>query len=257
MLQRFLSTQSLLKYIVRTTFIIFFSLFSSSINTKIWGIVPILDSVNTPTAQTLKRGDFNVALTAYEGGGIFNRNILAVHDNIYLGAAFDVENAIGDNNAKMNIPGVIAKAKLTDGWQDFPILVAVGYDAFYAGRYGKVETSNPFNRMIFGPHITITKPIYLLGDEQHVHFGTRMPVYPVYTPQDTEFFIGIDFPMGGFIPIFEIQHVLFDANRLKEVFFNLGFRFQFFDHLAFELDFMMAIDQRTNRMLVFEYFDRF
>ncbi|HRP70364.1 MAG TPA: hypothetical protein PLY93_12595 [Turneriella sp.] len=237
------------RYITILSFLIFPS--------WIMGVVPMLDMVNTPTAQTLKRGEFNVALTAYEGGGIFNRNMIGIHDNIYLGAAFDVENAIGYNTAKMNIPGVIAKAKLTDGWADFPILLAVGYDAFYASRYGKVNTGNPYNRMIFGPYFSITKPIYLLGDEQHIHFGTRMPVYPNYTPEDTELYIGIDFPMGMFIPIFEIQRILFDANRFKEILFNLGFRFQFFDHLAFEIDFMMGIDQRTNRMLVFEYMDRF
>lgn len=219
--------------------------------------VPMVDGVNTQTAVTLKRGEFDIALTAYEGGGIFNRNILALHDNIYLGAAFDVESAIGENNAKVNIPGVLAKAKITDGWADFPILIAVGYDAFYAGSRGKVQSDNPLNRMIFGPYFTITKPIYLFGEEQHIHAGARMPVYPNYTPEDSELYFGIDVPIGPFIPIFEIQRILFDSSRLKEVLFNVGLRFQFFDHLAFELDFMMSAGQKTNRMIVFEYLDRF
>lgn len=219
--------------------------------------IPLIDAVNTQTAITLKRGEFNVAGTLYDGGGILNRNILGVHDNVYLGVAFDAENAIGSNNAQFNIPGVIAKAKFTDGWADFPILLAVGYDAFYAGTRGKVMTENPYNRVIFGPYFTITKPIYLLGEEQHVHAGIRTPIQPVATPEDTEMYFGIDFPIGQFIPIFEIQRIVFDSNRLKETLFNLGLRFQFFDHLAFEVDLVMGIGQKTNRMIVFEYLDRF
>jgi hypothetical protein len=219
--------------------------------------MPLVDAVNTQTAVTLKRGEFNVAGTLYDGGGIMNRNILGVHDNIYLGVAFDAENAIGEENAKFNIPGVLAKAKLTDGWADFPILFAIGYDAFYAGRRGKVETDNPYNRMIFGPYFTITKPIYLIGDEQHVHAGIRMPIQPVYTPQDTELYFGIDFPMGQFVPIFEIQRIVFNSNRLKETLFNLGFRIHVFEHLSLELDLIMGINQKTNRMIVIEYLDRF
>jgi len=219
--------------------------------------VPIIDAVNTQTAVTLKRGEFDVALTAYDGGGILNRNILGVHDNIYLGVAFDAENAIGTESAKFNIPGVLAKAKLTDGWTEFPILLAIGYDAFYAGTHGKVQTDNPYNRVIFGPYFTVTKPIYLFGDEQHIHAGIRTPIQPVATPEDTELYFGIDFPIGQFVPIFEIQRIVFDSNRLKETLFNLGLRFQFFDHLAFEIDLIMGYGQKTNRMIVFEYLDRF
>ncbi len=219
--------------------------------------IPLIDAVNTQTAVTLKRGEFSVAGTLYDGGGVLNRNILGVHDNIYLGVAFDAENVIGQNDAQFNIPGVLAKAKLTDGWADFPILLAVGYDAFYAGTRGKVQTNNPYNRVIFGPYFTITKPIYLFGEEQHFHAGIRTPIQPVANPDDTEMYFGLDFPIGQFIPIFEIQRIVFDSNRLKETLFNLGLRFQFFDHLALEVDMIMGIGQKTNRMIVFEYLDRF
>ena len=219
--------------------------------------VPLIDAVNTQPDVTLKRGEFDVAVSAYDGGGLLNRNILGVHDNVYLGVAFDAENAIGENNAKFNIPGVLGKVKITDGWQDFPILLAVGYDAFYAGRRGKAQNENPYNRMILGPYFTVTKPIYLFGQEQHLHTGIRTPIQPTYTPEDTELYFGIDFPIGQFVPIFEIQRVFFDSNRLKETLFNVGLRFDFFDHLAFEVDFMMGIGQKTNRMIVFEYLDRF
>lgn len=229
----------------------------SLIPSAAFAAVPILDAVNTQTATSLKRGEFDIGVTAYDGGGIFNRNYIALHDNIMLGAAFDVQAAIGQDSAQPNIPGILAKAKITDGWADFPILLAVGYDAFYAGSRGKVQTDNPYNRVIYGPYFTITKPIYLFGEEQHIHGGIRMPVYPNYTPDDTEMYFGFDVPIGQFVPIFEVQHIVFDSSRLKETLFNLGLRFHFFEHLAFELDFMFGINQKTNRMIVVEYLDRF
>lgn len=222
-----------------------------------YAAVPILDAVNTQTAVTLKRGEYNISASAYDGGGILNRNLIALHDNVNLGVAFDVENVIGENPAKFNIPGVLGKVKFTDGFGDLPILISVGYDAFYAGTRGKVMTENPYNRMILGPYFTVTKPIYLFGEEQHIHGGIRMPIQPVYTPDDTEMYVGIDFPIGQFVPIFEIQRVFFDSSRLKETMFNIGLRFHFFEHLAIELDFMMGLNQRTNRMIVIEYLDRF
>lgn len=235
----------------------FFTLPSIGFISSLAANVPLLDAVNTQTAVTLQRGEFNVAGTLYDGGGILNRNILGVHNNIYLGVAFDAENVIGYNDAQFNIPGVIAKIKLTDGWGDFPILLAIGYDAFYAGTRGKVYTSNPYNRVIFGPYFTITKPIYLLGGEQHLHFGIRTPIQPVANPKDTELYFAFDFPMGFFIPIFEMQHIVFDSKRLDETYFNLGFRFQVLEHLAFEIDLVMGVNQRTNRMVTIEYLDKF
>lgn len=225
--------------------------------TALAAAIPLIKAVNTQTAVTLKRGEFDTAITGYNGGGILNRNILGVHDNIYLGVVFDVENAIGQNDARLNIPGVVAKVKFTDGWADFPLLLAAGYDAFYPGARAAAQVANPNYNTIMGPYFSLTKPIYLLGEEQHFHAGIRMPLQPVYTPEDTEMYFALDFPIGYFVPIIEVQHLFFDSTRLKEVLFNVGLRFQFFEHLAFELDMVMGIGQKTNRMVVFEYLDRF
>jgi hypothetical protein len=219
--------------------------------------VPLIDAVNTQTAVTLKRGEFDVAVSAYDGGGLLNRNILGVHDNVYLGVAFDAENAIGENNAKFNIPGVLGKVKITDGWQDFPILLAVGYDAFYAGRRGKAQNENPYNRMILGPYFTVTKPIYLFGQEQHLHTGIRTPIQPTYTPEDTELYLVLIFRSGSLYRSLRYNGCFSTATGSKKRCSTSACVFDFFDHLAFEVDFMMGIGQKTNRMIVFEYLDRF
>ncbi len=223
-------------------------------------VVPTLDMVDTPTAVTLPRGAYVVSFWAYNNGGLLTKAQLGLHDNIYLGASFDVENVIGENEMRMNIPGVIARVKFTDGWKRFPILVAMGYDSFYAGMTGKVQeavSGNPFNRMIYGPYFAVTKPIYLLGEEQHIHFGVRTPVQPDYVPRDTSFYISIDFPIGMFVPIFEIERVYFDYRRLQEILYNFGFRFNFIENLAIEVDLLTGAGMRANRMVVLEYMNRF
>jgi len=232
--------------------------FILGVHSGLQALVPLTDMVDTPTAITLPRGDFSVGLTGYDGGGLLTKAIIGLHDKVYLGASIDIENAIGENTARMNIPGVVGKIRFTDGWEDFPIFISLGYDSFYSGAKGKIyNAENPYNRMIYGPNVTITKPIYLFGMEQHVHGGVRTPIQPYYVPEDTSMYFSMDFPIGSFIPIFEIERIYFNNQRMKEILFNLGLRFQFFESLAIELDFMFGIDQKPNRMLVFEYIDRF
>ncbi len=131
--------------------------------------------------------------------GWSTRPSLGLLDKFFLGASFDIQNFIGKDTPEPNVPGVIAKIKFTDGWESFPISFAVGYDSFYIGEQGKRENDeNKLNRMIYGPYFVITKPIYLLDDEQHIHGGMRMPTQPDYVPEDTAYFIGVDIPLGEF-----------------------------------------------------------
>ncbi len=132
-----------------------------------------LYEIDTPTAFTLPRGSYQFSILAYDEGGVEFKTIIGLHDNIFLGVSFDMEHAIGKDKPDPNVPGVIARVKLTDGWQRFPISLAFGYDSFYLGSVGKVEDSgnneeydvdkdNNLNRMIYGPYFVITKPVYLL-----------------------------------------------------------------------------------------------
>ena len=98
--------------------------------------------IDTPTAYTIEKGTYLATLLGYDGGGIELKTIIGLHNNIYLGAAFDIQSAIGKEDAKPNIPGVIARLKFTDGWKTFPISVAIGYDSFYLGKEGKVNNLN-------------------------------------------------------------------------------------------------------------------
>lgn len=225
----------------------------------VYSILPLMDVIDTPTAVTPSKGYYDTTFTAYEEGGLQAKAGISLIDQIFLGVSFDIENAIGKENARMNVPGVIGRIKLTDGFNNFPLLVAIGYDSFYTGKTGKVEneSENPFNRMVYGPYLVFTKPVFLMGAEQHIHMGVRTPMQPYYDEDDTSMFIGFDFPMGNFIPMFEIERVYFDSNRLAQTMFNFGFRMNFIDNLALELNFITSPSERANRVFSLQYSDHF
>ena len=220
-------------------------------------MVPQLDLIDSITAVTLPQGAYDLSVSAYTAGGILMKTVIGLHDNVYLGASFDIEHLIGDERIRFNVPGVVAKIKLTEGWDSFPMLVSIGYDSFYTGNEGKAVSENPLNRVIYGPYISITKPIFLFSEEQHFHFGIRMPVQPNYTPQDTALFISFDAPIGIFVPMFEINRLYFSTKRLNEILFNLGLKLNIFDHLSFELNFLIGYKTKVNRIFVLEYASQF
>jgi len=241
----------------RTNFRLIFAFIIASLFSRVYSAT-MLDVVDTPTAYTLMKGEFNVSIWGYNNGGLLTRATVGLHDNIYLGASFDIENLIGEDEAKFNIPGVIARVKLTDGWESFPLLIALGYDAFYS--VGAQETNpgeNVNSRLIFGPYFVITKPMYFWEQEQHFSLGVRLPVQPVYAPEDTSLFISIDVPIGQFVPMFEIEKIFFNGNRFSETLFNVGFRFYLYENFAIEMNFMLNVDQPANRILTFDYIGNF
>ena len=57
--------------------------------------IPNLDLIDSITAVTLPRASYDISLTAYANGSLLTKAILGLHDNIYLGASFDVEGLVG------------------------------------------------------------------------------------------------------------------------------------------------------------------
>ena len=215
---------------------------------------PQLDIVDTPTASTLTKGNYDISLWGYNNGGIFTRAIMGVHDNIFLGVSFDVQHVIGSDKIVFNIPGVIARVKITDGWEEFPLLCAFGYDAFYTNdAIQPSQVSWTTMRMIYGPYAVVSKPVFLFNHEQHISMGLRVPVQPAFSPNDTSMFISFDFPIGKFVPMIEIERVFFNANRLSELLFNVGLRFELSEELSFELNMMFGMNKQFSRVVTFEY----
>jgi hypothetical protein len=95
-------------------------------------------------------------------------------------------------------------------------------------------------------------------DEQHVHFGVRVPAQPYYVPEDTSYFLSLDVPIGEFV-IFktEGERVYYDFDRRDDWLWSIGLKYSYFNHIGVELDIMFQKHQRGNRMLRIEYTDEF
>ncbi len=216
-------------------------------------------AIDTPTAFTIGRGAYHVSMLGYESGGIELKTLIGLHDNIYLGVSLDLQGAIGTEKPQPNVPGVIARIKLTDGWEAWPISIALGYDSFFIGRQGKVEgSSNDLNRMIYGPYIAVTKPIFLLGGEQFFSFGVRMPTQPYFDGDETSYYFALDFPLGDFFRIKgEVERIYWDLRDPEQWLLNFGFRYTYMDSLSIELGFLYQPGESMSRVLRIEYHDRF
>ncbi len=215
--------------------------------------------IDTPTAYTLDRGIYQFSFLAYNNGGLELKGFIGLHDNLFLGVSVDVESALGKDETKPNIPGVIAKLKITDGWETFPISFAFGYDSFYIGQEGRIDDAeNEIDRMIYGPYFVVTKPIYLLDDEQHLNFGIRVPAQPYFVPEDTAYFVSLDVPLGEFFTFkAEGERIYYNFDRPREWLLNIGLKYSYLNHIGVEFDIMFQKKDRANRMLRLEYIDEF
>ncbi len=214
-----------------------------------------LTNIDSPTAFTLGRGNYALSLMGYDNGGIEIKTLLGLHDMLFLGVSLDFQNAIGSETPKLNVPGVVARLKFTDGWDSWPISIAAGYDSFYIGRQGMREnSSNEVDRVIYGPYIAFTKPIYLLGGEQYVSYGFRMPTQPDYEPDESSYFLALDFPLNDMFRVkTEIERVFWDFRDGDEWLFNFGMRYTYMQRLGIEFDFLYQPGESINRILKIEY----
>ena len=225
-------------------------LLSGIIHFNSFAIVPNLDTVDTPTLITIPKGSYSLTVGGYNNGGISAKTIVGLTDYFYLGAAFDVMNLIGSDKIKFNIPGILAKIRFTEGWNQFPLFVGIGYDSFYS-------FSSRTQEIVYGPYFALTKPLFLFGSEQHIHFGIRMQVQPYYNPKSFSAFISIDIPIGRFVPMIELSNLYFN-NRIKEAFINLGLKISLFESLAMELDLFYSLNsQLLSRVFLFEFINFF
>lgn len=220
--------------------------------------------VDTPTAYTIARGTYQISVLGYDGGGIELKTFIGLHDNIFLGVSFDVQHAIGKEKTEPNVPGVVARIKLTDGWERFPFSIAIGYDSFYIGEQGQVyndttsEIQNTtLNKMIYGPYFVITKPIYLFDDEQHISFGMRVPTQPHYIPADSSYFLSLDIPMGNYFLVkMEGERIYYNFKKPDEWLFNMGFRYSYMN-FGMELGLLFQHDEPVHRVIRIEYREEF
>ena len=216
-------------------------------------------NINTPTAFTAERGNYDVSLLAYDRGSVEFKAFVGLTSFAHLGASFDIQSAIGKDKVIANVPGVIGKIKFTDGWEQWPISVAVGYDSLFVPWHNLYTAHRSrHNRSIYGPYAAITKPIYLFDDEQYITWGVQMPLQPEYLPKDTSYYMAIDFPLrSAFRFKGEIERVFWDFRKYEEWLYGFGVRYTYLNQLSVEFDFLFKAHEKCNRVIRIEYYDHF
>jgi len=215
--------------------------------------------MNTPTAFTIAKGTYKVSFLEYDNGGMEFKTFLGLHNILFLGVSFDVQSAIGRDKPEFNVPGVIAKVKFADGWEKFPIAIGAGYDSFFVGYDGVEEnTKNELDRVIYGPYLVFTGSIFLFDSEQFLSIGVRTPAQPYYKPRKTSYFTSLDIPLGDFFR-FEagVERLYWNFKKHKEWLYSVGLKYNYLDHIGFEIAVIMQEHMRPNRVLRLEYHGQF
>ncbi len=226
--------------------------------------------IDTQTAYTLGKGAYQLSFLVYNEGGIEWKSIVGLTDNFYFGVSIDTEHIIGKQDISPNVPGVVLKLRLTDGWERWPISVSIGYDSFYMGQVGKAQNNlssggessnfeyNELNKMIYGPYCVVTKPLYAFNAEQHFSFGARLPTQPDYVPEDSTYFFSLDIPLGkSFVIKGELERIYWDFRRQEYWLANAGLRYNIVDNLGFDFCFRFENDEQINRVFRMEYNNEF
>jgi len=246
-----------MKFIFRLNILILLMIIIIPQNTFAQGKQTVV--IDTPTAFTIAKGTYKVSLLEYDQGGMEFKTFLGLHDIFYLGVSLDIQNAIGKEDPHFNVPGVIGKIKFNDGWEEFPLVLAAGYDSFYVGNYGVEDNDeNELDRVIYGPYAVITGSIYLFDSEQFLSAGIRMPTQPYYKPENTSYFGSLDIPLGEFFRFqFETERVYWDFKHNEDWLYNAGIKYNYFDHVGFEFAVIMQEDEKPNRIIRIEYHAEF
>jgi hypothetical protein len=137
------STEAELKKILLMGLIAFFPAVLFAVQA---GNIEIMD---LPTANTLVKGELQGDFKFYPGGGIYNRIFVGVFDRLTIGGALAVDNIIGTGDVNVNLPGFLAKIRITDDDGSMPA-IAIGYEG--AG-YSDVPQK--------GAYLAVTKEISL------------------------------------------------------------------------------------------------
>jgi hypothetical protein len=226
-----------------------------------------MNLVDTPTAENMLKGYYNVYFSAYEGGGIKVKVSLGLADWVTLGISEDVAGAIGDGKVKFALPpGVMAKFSLFQLERD-NFGLALGYDYFTEGEYGKVvhvkrnsAETNTNTYVVYGIYATAAIPIRLFNARHLINLGMRYPLMPQVFPignatfSDLTLFAGLSLPFSKeFVFVAELENFSLDLRRAENTMVNLGFKYIAGDVLNVSFNLRYRFTGDLSRIINIEY----
>ncbi len=99
----------------------------TSENARGTGEAPMLEAVDTPTAEILDPMTYSTNFRFYNEGGITSRLVIGPLKRVNLGISFDAQRVIGSGDPHMIRPSIYFKLRVYDGSDILPAF-ALGYD---------------------------------------------------------------------------------------------------------------------------------
>jgi hypothetical protein len=221
-----------------------------------------INLIDIPTAWTILRGYYDVNVIIYGGGGLSAKISIGLTDRLMLGISEDIGGAIGSQKADWNIPGVLAKLNLIYPSDD-SLGIAIGYDSFLNGEYGKCYNNKITEDIVYGIYLAFTKPVSLFRGSQFWHFGVRFPLLPFEARKNGKnisLYTGLNIIINREIMIMgEVENIYLNGNRNKEILYNCGIKYNFSEALSVRLNFQYTSSREINpedkatRSILLEY----
>jgi hypothetical protein len=206
--------------------------------------------VNIPTAETVRKGEADLAFRIYKGGGVVIDTGFGITQNVLVGIPLDLANAISDEEIETSLPLLLsAKVKIVEGTDKIPTVAFGYYDP-----YGyKKRWSGKRIKGIKGLYIVATKPIVLLDFEHRLCFGIIADVED-YEKGGLSLFFGSEFWLGENIALLiEAEEIFIDkGEEEREAGFNLGMRWRIREVLRFEIA-LIGLSEKPSRIVKIGY----
>ncbi|MFC1543024.1 hypothetical protein ACFL4K_00630 [Candidatus Neomarinimicrobiota bacterium] len=233
-------------------------------------VAPPTSLVTIPTAGTLLRGQYEMAVLMQSGGGILGRVGVGLGDRFTLGMSYGVHKFIGDEKPLINksVPEVQLKYRFIDEGYQMPAL-ALGLDTQGRGIFYKEGDVFGEDTLAVGRYEIKAIGVYLVASKNWSimgNLGTHLGICKNFLEEDEEdkdinFFLGIDKDLSSGISAFMEYNAALDDNdyNYDEISFgqgrgylNAGIRLNVASNLYLEID---LNDILTNKGKV-EYFSR-
>jgi hypothetical protein len=207
-----------------------------------------LSVIDCPTAATLDKGSFLVALYAYSEGGILGMVDIGLTNRLMLGISYGGTNLIGVGEVKWNPQvGVNIRYRAIDEQVSFPG-ISVGYDG--QGRGMWVDSLDRYAEKSKGLFVAASKSFRLLGSLA-LHGGLNYSFEREDKDKDLNGFLGIEKSINEELAVYAEYDLAMNDNTGRSIgdgkgYLNLGVKWSFQNKLF--IDFLWKDIRRNNHL---------
>ncbi len=242
----------LLKIILLTAiFIIFFAVFSFSQEPAYSGEmeaqslfdIPPRDLINAPSAGTLPRGCFNIAIRVYNNGGLLSSTSIGLSNRFQIGMSYGATGVISDYEANEN-PSIEfnVKLRLIDESYLLPAF-SIGFNSQGYGAY--IDDRERYTYKSKGFFGVFSRSFYMRDVAMGGHAGINYSLeYDNDDDKEVTFFVGMDARFAYNIGFLMEYDLAMNDDRSSvgyakgRGYFNLGLKWMYSENL--ELEFILS-----------------